>query len=477
MSEKNVELIRQFLRKIILPIRQKKEKFLSRLHFSLNTRIAVNYAKLFVIYGIIIVLMFSLVFLFFIHHDYKSKTDSIVYMLESEQDISFEDYSNPYYHDGIEMRVTDENDGIMYDDSTSIDEHRANFADAFHISGKNGDRSLFILSQRTVETGNGSYHVEFSKDISNGLEMYIATIRILLIAVLILAIVMSVSGSKQLRFIMTPIKKMSDAANSITVNNLSSERLNVEGTKNELKDLAATINEMLDRLEVSYESQKQFVSDASHELRTPIAVIQGYVNMVDRWGKEDPSIMEESIQAIKEEAQSMKELVEKLLFLSRHDKKTLKLDKKIFNMREVVEELLKETKMVAVNRNVKTEGLEDVNVYGDKQSLKQAVRIFVDNAVKYSSDGDDVIISCKNCNGSCKIIVEDTGIGMKAKDMDNIFERFYRSDDVRNKSISGHGLGLSIAKLIILKHTGRIKIRSQYKKGTRFTIILPRIYR
>ena len=109
--------------------------------------------------------------------------------------------------------------------------------------------------------------------------------------------------------------------------------------------------------------------------------------------------------------------------------------------------------------------------------MEQAVRVFVDNAIKYSSEGDRITISCKNEKGTCIISVEDTGIGMREKDMDNIFERFYRSDDVRNRSIGGHGLGLSIAKLIILKHTGSIKIRSQYLKGSCFTIVLPRIYR
>jgi signal transduction histidine kinase len=139
---------------------------------------------------------------------------------------------------------------------------------------------------------------------------------------------------------------------------------------------------MLDRIETSYESQKQFVSDASHELRTPIAVIQGYINMLNRWGSTNEEVLQESIEAIQNEARSMQDLVEKLLFLSRHDKKTLKLTKKRFNMRLLVEDMVKETRLVAVNRVISNPIMEDVIVYGDKQALKQAIRIFIDNAVK-----------------------------------------------------------------------------------------------
>jgi signal transduction histidine kinase len=230
---------------------------------------------------------------------------------------------------------------------------------------------------------------------------------------------------------------------------------------------------MLDRIEVSYESQKQFVSDASHELRTPIAVIQGYSNLLNRWGAKNEDVLLESIEAINNESKSMQDLVEKLLFLSRHDKKTLKLEKHRFNMSQVVEEMVKETKLVTTNRNIVCDKLMDVIVYGDKQALKQAIRVFIDNAVKYTSDGDTITISLENDDDDCIISVADTGIGMTRKDVENIFERFYRSDQVRNEKIYGHGLGLSIAKLIILGHTGKIKVRSQLTKGTTFFITLP----
>lgn len=263
------------------------------------------------------------------------------------------------------------------------------------------------------------------------------------------------------------------STNRITINNLEEERLNVNGIQNELKDIAVTINKMLDRLEISYETQKQFVSDASHELRTPIAVIQGYVNMLDRWGAKDAEVLAESVEAIKNESKSMHELVEKLLFLSRHDKKTLKLNKKKFNIGKMIAGMVKEIQMVAKNRNVETLDMESVIMYGDSQTIKEAIRVLVENAIKYTEDGDTIYIGCEKQEKNCVIIIADTGIGMEQKDLDNMFQRFYRADKVRNGSISGHGLGLSIAKLIVLKHVGTIQVKSQYTRGTCFRIILP----
>ena len=126
------------------------------------------------------------------------------------------------------------------------------------------------------------------------------------------------------------------------------------------------------------------------------------------------------------------------------------------------------------SRNMKCELCESVRVYGDKQALKQAIRVFLDNAVKYTKEGDTVSLSCKNRNGSCEIIVEDTGLGMRKEDLEGIFGRFFRADTVRGKNIEGHGLGLSIARLIIDGHAGKISVRTQYTRGSCFTITIPR---
>ena len=271
-----------------------------------------------------------------------------------------------------------------------------------------------------------------------------------------------------------PVEEMATQVSRLNLQNIHRERLNVEGSKDELKTLATVINEMLGRMEQAYEAQKQFVSEASHELRTPITVLQGYSSMLKRWGAEDKEVLEESIEAIESEAKSMQELVEKLLFLSRHERRKLPFAKEWFDMDEVVGELEKEMVYLSESRSMKCERCEAVRVYGDKQALKQAIRVFLDNAVKYTKEGDTITLSCKNRNGSCEIAIEDTGLGMRKEDLEGIFGRFFRADTVRGKNIEGHGLGLSIARLIIDGHAGKISVRTQYTKGSCFTITIPR---
>lgn len=276
------------------------------------------------------------------------------------------------------------------------------------------------------------------------------------------------------RAMFRPLDEMSEQVNRLNLQNIHTERLNEEGTKDELKALTAGINRMLDRMEATYEAQKQFVSEASHELRTPITVLQGYSAMLRRWGAEDKEVLAESVEAIESEAKSMQDLVEKLLFLSRHERRKLPFAKERFDMAEVVRELEKEMVYLSETRIMQCPVCESVKVYGDKQLLKQALRVFLDNAVKYTSQGDTILISCRNRSGACEVTIEDTGLGMRKEDLEGIFGRFFRADTVRGKNIEGHGLGLSIARLIIDGHAGKILVKTQYTKGSSFTITLPR---
>lgn len=247
----------------------------------------------------------------------------------------------------------------------------------------------------------------------------------------------------------------------------------VDQTQNELKDLARAINDMLNRISQSYQAQIRFVSDASHELRTPISVIQGYANLLDRWGKNDPETMEESIQAIKSETENMKALVEHLLFLARGDNENLPLQKILINICDIADEIIREARLIDSVHHFKMEYKEPIYIKVDPQLMKQAIRILVDNSMKYTPEGEEIKLKIFSKNEKVYIEVQDNGAGIKPKEVPRIFDRFYRSDQARGGKVSGAGLGLSIAKWIIEKHQGHFEVISRVDIGTRITIALP----
>lgn len=269
-----------------------------------------------------------------------------------------------------------------------------------------------------------------------------------------------------------PIKKMTEITKTITVNNINT-RLDVKDTQDELKELSETFNQMMDRIEQGYKTQQQFVSDASHELRTPIAVIKGYVNMLDRWGKNDKAVLEESISAIKNETDSMQDLIEKLLFIARSDKHSLTFTKEDFKICEILFEIEKETLMIDTKHNFSFKFYDDVHIYADKNRIKQAIRIFIENAIKFTPHSGNIKVTSYIDEDYYVIKVSDTGMGIEKKDLNKIFNRLYRAEQSRNKDIGGHGLGLSIARIIIIGHKGKIKVKSTVDKGSEFLIMLP----
>lgn len=510
--------LRGFLQKTWLPLKKKKEAFIGRLRLSMSLRISLNYLKLMVVNGVIFMGVFLVLYLNVQTEEYSTLADHVTALVVNvaaadsgagfgvdavaggrdngsgtaesststagsaladklfrEWLLAESDSLNPHRGRGVYLVLQEKAGGeVLYDD-TEIAVKGFLFFKDLHLDMSDKEHHIIINSRCEFQVGSTVYELVYSYNMSKDYNrMWRLMLNMTFLYAVIVFFILHEARGQNMRML-TPIQEMSDTINRITVNNLHSERLNPSGVTDELRELAETFNDTLDRLETSYESQKQFVSDASHELRTPIAVVQGYANMLKRWGSKDEAVLEESVDAISNEALQMQDLVEKLLFLSRHDKKTLKLKKEQFNMKPIVEEMVKETRLVAQNRIIEAPVLEAVRVYGDKQALKQAIRVFIDNAQKYTEDGDTIRISCENRQGDCVITVEDTGIGMKGKDLDNIFSRFYRADDVRDKKIEGHGLGLSIAKLIIMAHTGRIKIRTQYTKGTSFIVTVPKI--
>lgn len=265
----------------------------------------------------------------------------------------------------------------------------------------------------------------------------------------------------------------------------------------ELGGLEAAVNNMLRRLEEGKRQQIRFVDDASHELRTPIAVIQGYVNMLDRWGKNDPEVTEEAITAIKNESEHMKVLIDQLLFLARGEMDRHVMEKKALNAAAIVEEIYDESILLEEEKSAEEKHEFSAEIYvfgesgerslageyvtGDEAMLKQAVRILRDNAVKYTPGGGQIgfkvytraATSAGGGAGEVCIEVRDSGIGIPKNELPRIFDRFYRGTNARADNAGGSGLGLSIAKWIISRHGGRIEAVSGSGFGTKMTVVLP----
>lgn len=270
-----------------------------------------------------------------------------------------------------------------------------------------------------------------------------------------------------------PIDNLTNTARKISVGDLS-QRVEVGPADDELSRLAVTFNEMIERLQASFEKQSRFVSDASHELRTPIAVIKGYADLIDQWAKDDPQVLEESVAAIRKEANGMTTLVEQLLFLARGDGEKLKPQKENFPASGLLHEIVEESRLVAPNRCFEEAVSENLQVYADRKLLKQALRALVDNAVKYTPEKGTIQMAASGDGAGVKINVTDTGIGIPENELQKIFNRFYRVDEDRSREKGGSGLGLSIVKWIVDAHGGTIMLESEMGKGTSASIYLPK---
>lgn len=248
----------------------------------------------------------------------------------------------------------------------------------------------------------------------------------------------------------------------------------------DLASIEVALNGLLRQMQEAKLQQIRFVSDASHELRTPIAVIQGYVNMLDRWGKDDRAVLEESIAALKSEGAHMQDLVEQLLFLARGDSGRNALALSPANLAVLVTEVAEESSMIdsshAYELSLDASATEDDRYVTtvDAGMLKQALRAIVQNAARYSAAGTRVILSASAGDDTVSCSVRDEGIGMSPEDAAHVFERLWRSDAARATSREGTGLGLAIAKWIVEEHGGTIDLVSHEGVGTRFTVVVPR---
>lgn len=269
----------------------------------------------------------------------------------------------------------------------------------------------------------------------------------------------------------SPVRKITKRMSEISEENLSA-RLDPVDSQDELMELTDRINATLDSLQQAFERQENFVSDASHELKTPLAVIAGYANLLRRWGKDDPKVLDEAVEAISRESENMKRIVEQLLWLAKLGNFTL--NNTVFNLYETVDDIVDGYSMVNAKHDISVSGDPSITLNADKNMITEAVRTLVDNAIKYTPPENGIIkISITRLgDGKIQLTIADNGIGISDDDKQHIFERFYRCDKVRGRESGSCGLGLTICKTIVEMMGGTISVDSALGKGSTFKIIL-----
>jgi len=242
----------------------------------------------------------------------------------------------------------------------------------------------------------------------------------------------------------------------------------------EIGDLLKMYNAMMNELQISFAKQQQFVADASHELRTPIQAIEGHLSLLKRWGKDDPAILEESIETSLTEITRMRKMIEELLELARREEKD---ELSEANPIEVINSVIEEMALVYPNAKIALSKNEEIGaVFITFNALSQIIRNIVENAIRYCEKVPKVKITLEKKGNEVQIQIADNGIGIAEKNLPYIFDRFYRVDEARNRQIGGTGLGLSITKMLLEKYNASVEVKSEENVGTVFLLKLPLKY-
>ena len=277
------------------------------------------------------------------------------------------------------------------------------------------------------------------------------------------------------RLISKPIEQIHDIIASINEDNIDSKRLIIPKKNDEFAVVSQQFNELLDKISFYISQQKHFVEDVSHELRTPVAIVEGHLKLLNRWGKDDPEVLEESLEASLAEIKRMKTLVQEMLDLSRAPQVREQYKDATTEVVDTLTQIVANFKVLYPDFTF----ILDIDSKADllspiyRNHFEQVIIILLDNAVKYSTNRKEIIVSLSTVADQVEIGIQDFGMGLSEEDKKKVFSRFYRVDKARSRERGGNGLGLSIAKELIEGYNGSISLTSHLDQGTVFKVKLP----
>ncbi|WP_052950916.1 sensor histidine kinase [Clostridium baratii] len=297
---------------------------------------------------------------------------------------------------------------------------------------------------------------------------------LILIITLLFGIVISVIGGIIIsRMLLSNVRDVISTMENIKKEGRLDKRVKVSRSNDEISQLGIVFNSLMDDVENSFNREKRFVQDASHELKTPLTIIKGHLSLLNRWGKNDPEVLNKSIKVSSEEVDRLIILVNNLLDMSKLENENEKL-KGNCDLKEVVDIVLNDFSILNNDYKINYKN-NNVYVFNMKaEHLKQILIILLDNAIKYSKREKYIDVIIEEDSNFQVLTVRDKGVGIPKDDIPFLFDRFYRVDKSRNSKTGGNGLGLSIANRIISLYGGKISVHSIVGEGTSFKVIIPK---
>lgn len=329
------------------------------------------------------------------------------------------------------------------------------------------DGDMFAtFSSPIIQNGQFLGTLELSRNMDDQMED-IHTLLTILIAVSFFLIVLAVFfGTWTSQVFLRPISVIGTTMNNIRKDGRFEKIQLPERKRDEIYQLAENFNQMIDTLEVMFQKQEQFISNASHELKTPLTVIESYASILNRWGKDDPALLKEGIDVIQDETKRLQHMIEQFLDLATMNHQPFELE--TVNLTEICHNTAKRL-YIATNRNIEfVPDAEPVFILFNKEKLIQVLIILLDNAIKYSEEA--IQLRVYQSERGPAIQITDHGIGIPKEEIGRLFERFYRVDKSRTRATGGSGLGLTIAKTLIEQSGGSISIDSEVNTGTTVTV-------
>jgi heavy metal sensor kinase len=294
----------------------------------------------------------------------------------------------------------------------------------------------------------------------------------LLICFAVAAVAVVAAGAWLSRTAVAPINEIARAAREIGGDDLA-KRLNWQDRRDELGVLAATFDDMLGRLEGAFARERRFIADASHELKTPLTVINGNAQMLQRWADRDPVVRAEAVETIRAESASMARVINAMLTLAKTDDADA-LTMESVDMASVVQDVANAMRPAAERKGLTltVQCAEGSLVRGEPGLLRQLITNLTENAIKFTETGG-VMLRVERARAHVRITVNDTGPGIPADSLPHVFERFYRADPARSRNVEGTGLGLAVVRNIVRVHRGDVRAEPAHGGGTTFVIDLP----